>query len=341
MIMSDLMLRLAQKVASVRYGTATDGDTVSLTDTKLPSVGQNANGVVWFLGGEPVGLSRTILSNPTDKFTFDVLLEAGSEFDVTAMAHTGAGKVVTLTAVNDLSVGDTVVVEGVNAGFTATNIDGTWVCTTGTNATTIKFSVTSTPTGTTPQTISVGTVKKALPVATGDRYAYVDKDTPRDLLFAAVNAGLRVVDPRLAEDITTLVDPEVTKYTLPTGVRNIIAVEVAAATTEPLHYSLQRHWREVNSELRFDYGYAPGLEDAIIRLTWREQHEDLTDDLDVIPTEVNQEALYWRSLIELLGMLLSLRPEKQRYNDLFQEAQVEWQRRAVLPPQREPRLAGW
>ena len=215
------------------------------------------------------------------------------------------------------------------------------MCTTGTNATTIKFSVTSTPTGTTPQTISTGTVTKALPVAVGDRYAYVDKDAPRDLLFAAVNAGLRQVNPRLAEDITTLVDPEVDKYTLPTGVRNIISVEIANSLTAPLYYTGHRHWREIDGELRFDYGYAPGYEDAIIRLTYREDHVDLTDDIDVIPTEVDQEALYWRSLIELLGMLTSLRPDNKRYPDLFQEAQIESQRRAVTPPQRSNHLAGW
>lgn len=79
---------------------------------------------------------------------------------VTAMSFTG--KVVTLTATNTYAVGDSVVVAGVNTGFTVTNIDGTWVCQTGTNATKIVFTVTSQPVGTTPQTISVGTVKGGL-----------------------------------------------------------------------------------------------------------------------------------------------------------------------------------
>jgi hypothetical protein len=79
---------------------------------------------------------------------------------VTAMSYTG--KVVTLTATNNYAVGDVVVVAGVNSGFTVTNIDGTQTCQTGTNATTVVFTVTSQPVGTTPQTISVGTIKGGL-----------------------------------------------------------------------------------------------------------------------------------------------------------------------------------
>jgi hypothetical protein len=91
------------------------------------------------------GLSTTVISASVNYVA-----------SVTAMAYTG--KVVTLTATNAFEVGDLITVEGVNAGFTVTNIDGNWTCETGTNATTIKFTVASQPVGATPQTISVGTV---------------------------------------------------------------------------------------------------------------------------------------------------------------------------------------
>jgi len=84
---------------------------------------------------------------------------------VTAMSHTGAGKVVTLTAPNNFNVGDAITVAGINAGFTVTNIDGSWTCETGTNATTVVFTVTSEPVGDTPQTITAGTI-----VGRGDCY---------------------------------------------------------------------------------------------------------------------------------------------------------------------------
>jgi hypothetical protein len=75
---------------------------------------------------------------------------------VAAMSY--STKTVTLTTDNSYEVGDPIVVAGVNTGFTVTNVDGTWVCKTGTNATTVVFDVTNQPVGTTPQTITVGTI---------------------------------------------------------------------------------------------------------------------------------------------------------------------------------------
>jgi hypothetical protein len=71
-------------------------------------------------------------------------------------------KVVTLTAANAFAVGDRITVAGVNTGFTVTNVDGNWICGEGTNATTVVFTVAVQPTGTTPQTIAVGTIAKML-----------------------------------------------------------------------------------------------------------------------------------------------------------------------------------
>ena len=79
---------------------------------------------------------------------------------VTALAYTL--KVVTLTANNAFAVGDRITVAGCNTGFTVTNVDGNWICKTGTNATTVVFDVLVQPTGTTPQTITVGTIAKCL-----------------------------------------------------------------------------------------------------------------------------------------------------------------------------------
>ena len=67
-------------------------------------------------------------------------------------------KAVTITATNIFGVGDIITVAGVNSPYSLTNIDGTWVCATGTNATTIVFNVSSQPVGTSGQTISSGTV---------------------------------------------------------------------------------------------------------------------------------------------------------------------------------------
>ena len=87
----------------------------------------------------------------------------------TALSYNGS-KVVTLTVANNFTTGNTVVVAGVNAAFTVTNVDGTWVLTTA-NATTLVFTVTNQPTGTTPQTLTGGTVSKYCTEPSGNGYA--------------------------------------------------------------------------------------------------------------------------------------------------------------------------
>jgi hypothetical protein len=86
---------------------------------------------------------------------------------VTKMEYTL--KVVTLTCINNFSIGNKITVSGVNTGFTVTNIDGDWVCFAGTTSTQVVFKVATQPTGTTPQTITVGSVDKTT-VKVGDVY---------------------------------------------------------------------------------------------------------------------------------------------------------------------------
>jgi len=85
---------------------------------------------------------------------------------VTAMSYSGL--TVTLTAANAFAVGDRITVAGVNSGFSAANIDGSWICKAGTNATTVVFDVAIQPTGTTPQTVTAGTISKCLSLVVSD-----------------------------------------------------------------------------------------------------------------------------------------------------------------------------
>jgi len=118
--------------------------------------GTNATTIVFDVSDQPVGdATQAVLGGV-------VTTRYVAPAPVTNMAY--STKEVTLTATNTYSVGDVIKVTGVNAGFTVTNIDGTWTCKTGTNGTTVVFDVTDQPVGTSPQTITVGAVTKAMKI---------------------------------------------------------------------------------------------------------------------------------------------------------------------------------
>jgi hypothetical protein len=100
------------------------------------------------------------LTRPANTTAYAANKSINCSVAVTALAY--ALKVVTLTAANAFAVGDHITVAGIFAGFAVTNIDGDWICGAGTNATTVVFTVAVQPTGTTPQTITVGTIAKML-----------------------------------------------------------------------------------------------------------------------------------------------------------------------------------
>jgi hypothetical protein len=118
-------------------------------------------------------------------------------------------KVVTLTAANAFVVGDRITVAGCNTGFTVTNVDGNWICGAGTNATTVVFTVTSQPTGTTPQTISVGTIAKCLSLDVagvnggGIILSRLSVALPGVAMLMAVRAWIYTVQPTVLVDATT------------------------------------------------------------------------------------------------------------------------------------------
>jgi hypothetical protein len=90
-------------------------------------------------------------------------------FPVIGMSY--SGNVVTLNCSNFFASGNSITVSGIDAGYGTANIDGTWVCGSGTNQDNIVFTVSSPPTGTTPQTTSHGTVSPTPIVPTVMAYA--------------------------------------------------------------------------------------------------------------------------------------------------------------------------
>jgi hypothetical protein len=112
--------------------------------------GTNRDNVVFTVSSPPTGITPQTTSHGTVSITPII---------PTVMSY--ATKTVTLTANNDFNIGTRIKVAGINSGYTVTNIDGDWVCKTGTNATHVVFDVTSNPTGSTPQTASHGTIVRS------------------------------------------------------------------------------------------------------------------------------------------------------------------------------------
>ena len=140
---------IRHQLASLVAGTALKAGTAYIGKTIVPTFSSADN-----------------LVRPANATPYAALQSLNCNVVITAMSYTGL--VVTLTAANAFSVGDYITVAGVNSGFTVTNIDGNWICGVGTNATTVVFTVTVQPTGTTPQTATHGTIAKLMAFNVGD-----------------------------------------------------------------------------------------------------------------------------------------------------------------------------
>ena len=106
-------------------------------------------------------------------FGLAITTAISSVFTVVPTALSYLLKVVTITVANNFTAGDTVTVSGVNTAFSVTNIDGIWTLDSA-NATTIVFTVSVQPTGTTPQTLTGGWVIKSPVEPSGNGYARID-----------------------------------------------------------------------------------------------------------------------------------------------------------------------
>jgi hypothetical protein len=133
---------------------------------------------------------------------------------VTAVSYVGGTKTVTLTSNgHPLAVNDRITVVGVNAGGTTfTNIDGNWVVS-AKDTNTFSFVVTSTPTGTTPQTglTLAGAVAKCLSldvagvVGGGIILSSLSVSLPGVAMTQAVRCYFYTVQPTALVDQSTFV----------------------------------------------------------------------------------------------------------------------------------------
>lgn len=183
-------------------------------------------------------------------------------------------------------------------------------------------------------------------IEAGDRYAVMSKEVPRDLLLGSVKAAQDYFLTQY-ENTSLVQDSDEAVYTIPSavlqadGYAGLYRVEVARQSESPYDWMKpNRHWEEMGDELRFAYRARPLYDGFPIRLTYY-AYLALSDESDEIPLDVSYDGLYWRALIELTASLRNLRPSDAgaRISDLFQEAQIEWQRRVPPRPRKADNLA--
>ena len=218
-------------------------------------------------------------------------------------------------------------ISGALAGYTAVVTD--WVL------------ATSTFTFVNPMTVA------AAP-GSGSRYAFCDRDWPRDVLRQAVNMALQTIggvpDIYTLATFVTVANQE--DYTLPATVYNVKKVEIATSTTSPYYYAPHYHWREIDGVIKFDTNTAPTSAGYLIRLTYEVQPAELDDDADTISDYVHPDRLKWTAAVHALLWKLPLMGEQsQAVNQKLQMA-MQMERmmatRHKLPTMpKSPHLSRW
>ena len=136
----------------------------------------------------------------------------------------------------------------------------------------------------------------------GSRYAFLDRDYPRDVLRQAVNTALqtigRVLDVYTNATFVTVANQE--DYTLPTDVYNVRQVELATSASAPYYYQKHYHWSEIDGVIRFKSGYAPTHAGDLIRLTYAIQPDELDDDATEISDYIHPDLLKWTAAVNAL-----------------------------------------
>lgn len=135
------------------------------------------------------------------------------------------------------------------------------------------------------------------PIAAGDEYAVIRAYYPWLQLVSAARQALEATHV-LGEDASLIGDGETLNFILPNGVYDVRRVEFerpSDAGWQPVSH----HWREVNGELKFDYGYAP-VDSDIIHIFYKDQHPTLTAYSTTISNEIDLEWLKYKAAANLL-----------------------------------------
>lgn len=155
-------------------------------------------------------------------------------------------------------------------------------------------------------TLTIGTAF-ANAMASGDRYLI--SQAVREDLVQAINAALTDIGDVTQVDTSLTVVNDQTEYSLPSGVCNVVRVEVASSASADYNYQKVFNWREINGSLYFtdELGFTPG---RTIRIYYNAPHALVDADADVISDGIPIALLvdvaayyYWLQRYSLQGNL--------------------------------------
>ncbi len=183
---------------------------------------------------------------------------------------------------------------------------------------------------------------QASAIVAGVKYAVTSKQFD---LVALMEAGNMALDDMgiLKEDVTLSVTAATRSYTLPTGVRRVRQVEIAANSAEPYGFYSSYYWEEVDGKLIFDSGKEPSATGKIIRLKYYVHlgpflsTDTVDDQVDIDWWKWQAAAMIYRAAYQLYGK------DEERWSELYNEAMknAEKYQRNNRPINQNPRLAGW
>ena len=107
----------------------------------------------------------------------------------------------------------------------------------------------------------------------------------REDMIDAINIALSEIGHITQVDTSSTVANDTTEYALPTGVYNVVRVEVANSSSADYDYTKVFNWHEVNGYLYFtdELGFSSG---NTIRIYYNAPHDDVTDDTDTISNDI-------------------------------------------------------
>lgn len=187
-----------------------------------------------------------------------------------------------------------------------------------------------------------------LDVLEGDRYAFCDRDWPRDLLRQAVNAALQTIGGVTTQytNATFITVQNQMAYTLPAGVYNVKRVEVATSLTAPYDYAMHHNWTETPTQIIFHEGFQIVRDGYLIRLTYEAQPAELTTDAGTIDSRIHPDLLKWTAAVNAwmwkepnMGDPNSLARQRLAYSIQMADSMKKMHR--VPKMMTDPKLSRW